>query len=113
MRRSAPIVRLACAATVAIAWLPPAVIAAQADLDVTASNPYLLADSRQTTYVKVSLTGHGFGKGARRTPVNVAIVIDRSGSMQGEKIATARQAARMAVDAAAWPRTRPANASEA
>ena len=67
-------------------------------LDVSVSNPYLLADSRQTTYLKVGLTGFSLGNESDRSPVNVAIVLDRSGSMEGEKIERAKDAAIMAVN---------------
>lgn len=67
-------------------------------LDVTVSNPYLLADSRQTTFLKVGLTGFALSGQTDRAPVNVAIVLDRSGSMEGEKIARAKDAAILAVD---------------
>ena len=67
-------------------------------LDVSISNPYLLADSRQTAYLKVGLTGFPFSRETRRTPVNVAIVLDRSGSMSGDKMTQAKEAAIMAVE---------------
>ncbi len=71
--------------------------AGQVKLDVTLANPVLAAGTRQTTYLKVGLTGFRM-KGARRTPVNVALVIDRSGSMSGRKIAHARDAALQAIE---------------
>lgn len=67
-------------------------------LDVSISNPYLLADSRQVTYLKVGLTGFPLERQTRRAPVNVAIVLDKSGSMSGEKIIQAREAAEMALE---------------
>ena len=44
------------------------------------------------------MTGFEMAGTGRRTPANVCIVLDRSGSMQGEKIAKAREAAGMVVD---------------
>ena len=71
--------------------------AKQISLDVSMANPTLLAEKKQTTYLKVGLTGFEMSSKGRRTPVNVALVIDKSGSMSGEKIAKAREAAKFAV----------------
>ena len=49
-------------------------------------------------YLRVSLSGCRPEPERSRTPVNVAFVIDRSGSMQGLRIAQAREAAIMAVN---------------
>jgi Ca-activated chloride channel family protein len=48
--------------------------------------------------VKVGLTGFAIPSEKQRPPVNVALVLDKSGSMQGEKIAKAREAAISALD---------------
>ncbi len=71
--------------------------AKQVQMDVALSNPYLEAGKKNTTFLKVGLTG--FEADAKsRAPVNVALVIDKSSSMGGEKIAQARNAAKMAVE---------------
>ena len=62
-------------------------------LSVAVGNPVTAVDRTTTTYVKVAVTGPAAGGVRARTPVNVAFVIDRSGSMSGAKIAEARQAA--------------------
>ncbi|MCK5850510.1 MAG: VWA domain-containing protein [Kiritimatiellae bacterium] len=72
--------------------------AKQVVLDVSMANPLLLAGKKQTTYLKVGLTGFVMDDLTKRTPVNVALVIDKSGSMSGDKIRKAREAALMAVD---------------
>jgi Ca-activated chloride channel family protein len=67
-------------------------------LDVSLGTPTMLADKKDTAYLKVGLTGFEMGGESKRTPVNVGIVLDRSGSMQGEKIRKAKEAAAMAVN---------------
>ncbi len=73
-------------------------IAEQARLDASLATPVLLEGSRQNAYLRVAVTGEPLPDEAERTPVNMAIVLDRSGSMQGEKIAAARDAAKRAID---------------
>ncbi len=72
--------------------------AKQVKLEVSVSHPILLAGVKQTAYVKVGLTGQALTTTKDRAPVNVAMVLDRSGSMGGEKIRRARDAAIMAID---------------
>jgi Ca-activated chloride channel family protein len=71
--------------------------ASRATLDVALAQPVLSAGAAQTTYLKVGLTGAKISAG-ERAAVNLAIVLDRSGSMQGEKLTRAKQAAMMAID---------------
>ena len=75
-----------------------AACAQQVRLDVALGNGKVLADQKQTAYLRVAMTGFEMANTARRTPANVCIVLDRSGSMQGEKIARAKEAALMVVD---------------
>lgn len=60
--------------------------------------PVVLAGGARTAYLKVGLTGFDLPDAKSRAPVNLAIVLDRSSSMSGEKIARAKEAAIMAVD---------------
>lgn len=55
-------------------------------------------DKPCTAYLKIGLTGVRPEGQKARPPLNIALVIDRSGSMQGEKIAQAREGACRAVD---------------
>lgn len=71
---------------------------AQVNLNVALGSPVVLAGAKQSAVVKVSLTGAEVKSEGERTPVNVAIVLDRSGSMAGAKIEHAKQAAAMAVE---------------
>ncbi len=67
--------------------------AKQVQLDVSMSKATLLANKKQNTSLRVALTGFKFAATEQRTPVNIAIVLDKSGSMSGEKIARAKEAA--------------------
>jgi Ca-activated chloride channel homolog len=85
-------------ATALLTALPLVGTAAQVQLDVSLANPVLIAGKKQTTFLKVGLTGFEMEGQAKRTPANIALVIDRSGSMQGDKIKQAKEAARIAVN---------------
>jgi Ca-activated chloride channel family protein len=67
-------------------------------LDATLARPVMKEGAAQKNYLKVALGGCRPEPSRKRTPVNVAFVIDRSGSMQGERLAQARAAAIMAVN---------------
>lgn len=74
------------------------VSAGQARLNVALGQPLLPADKQNVTYLKVGLTGFAFDDQETRAPVNVAIVLDKSGSMSGEKIERAKEAALAALE---------------
>jgi Ca-activated chloride channel family protein len=82
---------------IALCGFQRAALADRVRLDVGMATTHLEANKKQIGYIKVGLTGFALER-ERRTPVNVAIIIDRSGSMSGDKIAKAREAAMMAVD---------------
>ena len=67
-------------------------------LSAELASPIIEAGRKQTTFLKVSLTGFRLEDESERTPANIAIVLDKSGSMGGEKLRNAKKAARMAVD---------------
>ena len=67
-------------------------------LDATPGFSVLKAGEKQQAWMRVGLKGFHLQKTAERAPINVAIVLDRSGSMQGEKIQRAREAAIGALD---------------
>lgn len=61
------------------------------------SAPIVLEESQDKNYLKVSLTG--FPQNIKkRSPINLALVIDRSSSMSGDRIEKAREASMMAVN---------------
>lgn len=72
--------------------------AGQVTLKVDMTNPLLEAGAKRTVVLKVALQAAEREQAAKRPPVNMALVIDKSGSMQGERIQQARQAALAAVD---------------
>ena len=72
--------------------------AAQATLSASVTKTVIESDKKQTVFLKVGLTGFAMEAEHKRAGVNVALVIDRSGSMVGEKMERAKEAAIVAVD---------------
>jgi Ca-activated chloride channel family protein len=60
------------------------------------SHQQVWTGKKQTVHLKIAVTGNQLKND--RPPVNVALVIDRSGSMGGQRIQQAKQAALMAID---------------
>jgi len=71
----------------------PTLMADQVKLDVAPVRSVLKAGEKQTTWIRVGLDGFELTSDTPRPSANVAIVLDKSGSMQGEKIQRARDAA--------------------
>jgi len=89
---------LAVVSLVALSGVPRNAQGGHALLDVSMAHPTLLAGAPQTTYLKVGLTGFKIGPTQTRPPVNVALVLDKSGSMSGSKLAQAKDAAIRALE---------------
>ncbi len=84
-------------ALVAPLALPAAANAAELKLEADLGQTVLSTSKPGSVYLRLNLKSLSAAKSERRTPVNVAIVIDRSGSMQGERIAAAKEGARVAL----------------
>src|SRR5882672_7092853 len=67
-------------------------------LKIEPERDYFLSGSKQEVVFKIDLTALGQKKKLKRTPLNLAVVLDCSGSMTGAKIEKARQAAMEVVD---------------
>lgn len=72
--------------------------ARQIGLSVDLATPVMVAGKSQKAFLKVGLRGFDLLHEADRAQVNLAIVLDKSGSMRGEKIERAKEAAIMAID---------------
>ncbi len=72
--------------------------AGELEISVSLANPVLQASGIQTTYLRIGLSGERPVETGVRPKINTAIVLDRSGSMSGEKIAQAISAAHTALD---------------
>jgi Ca-activated chloride channel homolog len=94
MRRISRTLATAVALSVALSTVARA---SQVGLSVAMSNPVLKSDQKQTAFLKVGLEGFKMPVTTQRAPVNVALVLDKSGSMNGRKIEEARQAAIQAI----------------
>jgi Ca-activated chloride channel family protein len=68
------------------------------NLNLVPERGCFLRNSPQEVVIKIDLSAIADRKKTRRTPLNLAVVLDRSGSMTGAKIEKARQAAMQLVD---------------
>jgi Ca-activated chloride channel homolog len=72
--------------------------AGSVNLRIDLDRAVLPADSTERAVVKISLDGVRLPRRGNRPPLNLALVLDRSGSMGGDKIVKAREAALEAVE---------------
>jgi len=70
----------------------------QVVLDCTLNKPYLpVLKTQQLAYIYIQIKG-GESIAQVRTPLNIALVLDKSGSMEGDKIKNLRKAAKQVID---------------
>jgi Ca-activated chloride channel family protein len=86
----------ACAASIVALSIGPAHADKPIQLQANLAQAVMKSGQTQRNYLRVALNGCQRPP-SERTPVNVAFVIDRSGSMRGPRIAQAREAAAAAV----------------
>ena len=67
-------------------------------LQLVPERGYIVKNSLQEIVIKIDLSAITDGKKVRRTPLNLAVVLDKSGSMTGAKIEKTKQAAMQLVD---------------
>ena len=89
---------LASALTVASTLLAPLAAAKQVDLNINLATPVMTAEQNHNAFIKISLEGIKQEQEQQRVAANIAIVLDKSGSMQGDKLYRAKEAAIMAIN---------------
>lgn len=67
-------------------------------LSASFENDYYTAQNRVGYYYAEVKTGYNENNNYRRMPLNISLVIDRSGSMSGDKIRNAKKAAKYVID---------------
>lgn len=88
---------MACAPAAYAKTPAPQAAAPDITVDIDVGEPLMIAGKDQTAYVKITLGGFALPQ-AQRAPINLALVLDRSSSMSGDKFEKAKEAALMVVD---------------
>jgi Ca-activated chloride channel family protein len=77
---------------------PAQLLAAEIKLDAEPGHTVLSSTDAGNIYLRLSLKSLAGAKREHRTPINAAIVIDRSGSMAGDRLSAAKEGARVGID---------------
>jgi Ca-activated chloride channel family protein len=88
---------LARALALFVSLASSALVAGPVQLKVEPEHSFILREESPEVCFRIDLTGAGLTQ-RRRVPLNLSIIIDRSGSMAGAKIEKAKQAAMLLVD---------------
>ncbi len=88
---------LGLAALITPALSPMPALAAPVEVEAKLGQSLILAEKPGRVYLRLSLKALAARPAERRTSLNVALVLDRSGSMQGDRIVAAKDAATMAL----------------
>jgi Ca-activated chloride channel family protein len=100
-RRSAPATAALACATLAFSLAATGASPASAgSLEVQAGlgQSVIQAKTSRTVHLRINLKALVVANETRRAPVNIALVLDKSGSMRGERIEGAKHAARLALE---------------
>jgi Ca-activated chloride channel family protein len=98
VKQMKPIIKIIMVMMMTAAAAFPLTAAEEISLNLSLANPVLADSGIQTTYLRIGLTGFRMETEGERPAINTALVLDRSGSMSGEKIAQAVQAAHTALE---------------
>jgi len=74
--------------------------AQEKSLEITSrlSHPYMELNKEQTIFLKIGLKGKTIKPSTERAPMNIALVLDKSGSMNGQKMQDVKRASKMLID---------------
>ncbi len=67
------------------------------DWKILPDNNYFMQNGNGAAYLYINLKSGENGKAKKRVPLNISLVLDRSGSMSGDKIAYAKKAAKFVI----------------